>query len=137
MKSGTTPPGQLPRPDAVADPLDAGIISLPSTRKECSMFRSKRCTIVGVLLTLLLLTACGQSGTGAAATALPQATQAPQPTAMAEATAATAPTAMAEATAATAPTAMAEATAAPAAGGDLLAEVKTRGKLVIATDANY
>jgi polar amino acid transport system substrate-binding protein len=89
------------------------------------MFRSKRCTIVGVLLSLLLLTACGQSGTGAAATALPQATQAPQPTAMAEATAATAPTAMAEAT------------AAPAAGGDLLAEVKTRGKLVIATDANY
>src|SRR5215208_1720362 len=87
------------------------------------MFQSKRFMIVGVLLALLLLAACGQSGTGAAATALPQATQAPQPTAMAEATAAPAPTAMAEATAATAPTAMAEATAAPAAGGDLLADV--------------
>ncbi len=88
------------------------------------MFQSKRFLVVGALL-VLLLAACGQGGTGAAATALPQATQAPQPTAMAEATAAAAPTAMAEAT------------AAPAAGGDLLAEVKTRGKLLIATDANY
>jgi len=93
--------------------------------------------VVGALLALLLLAACGQSGSGAAATALPQATQAPQPTAMAEATTAPAPTAMAEATAATEPTAMAEATAAPAAGGDLLADVKKRGKLLIATDANY
>jgi polar amino acid transport system substrate-binding protein len=93
--------------------------------------------VVGALLALLLLAACGQSGTGAAATALPQATQAPQPTAMAEATTAPAPTAMAEATAATEPTAMAEATAAPAAGGDLLADVKKRGKLLVATDANY
>jgi polar amino acid transport system substrate-binding protein len=101
------------------------------------MFRSRRFMAVGAVLALLLLAACGQGGTGAAATALPQATQAPQPTAMAEATAATAPTAMAEATAATAPTAMAEATAAPAAGDDLLAEVKKRGKLLIATDANY
>ena len=79
------------------------------------MFQSKRFLVVGALLALLLLAACGQNSTGAAATALPQATQAPQPTAMAEATAATAPTAMAEATAATEPTAMAEATAAPAA----------------------
>jgi polar amino acid transport system substrate-binding protein len=101
------------------------------------MFRSRRFIAAGAVLALLLLAACGQGGTGAAATALPQATQAPQPTAMAEATAATAPTAMAEATTATAPTAMAEATSAPAAGGDLLAEVKQRGKLLIATDANY
>ena len=100
------------------------------------MFGSKRFLVVGALLALLLA-ACGQSGSGAAATGLPQATQAPQPTAMAEATAAPAPTAMAEATAATAPTALAEATAAPAAGGDLLAEVKKRGKLLVATDANY
>src|SRR5829696_1715966 len=98
------------------------------------MFQPKRFMVVGALLALLLLAACGQGGTGAAATAIPQATQAPQPTAMAEAPA---PTAMAEATAATAPTAMAEATAAPAAGGDLLADVKKRGKLLIATDANY
>src|SRR5215216_5660399 len=89
------------------------------------MFGSKRFLVVGALLALLLLAACGQSGTGAAATAVPQATQAPQATAMAEAT--TAP----------APTAMAEATAAPEAGGDLLAEVKKRGKLLVATDANY
>src|SRR3954447_9775391 len=101
------------------------------------MFQPKRVMVVGALLALLLLAACGQSGSGAAATALPQATQAPQPTAMAEATTAPAPTAMAEATAATEPTAMAEATAAPAAGGDLLADVKKRGKLLVATDANY
>jgi len=113
------------------------------------MFQSKRFLVVGALLALLLLAAGGQGGTGAAATAVPQATQAPPPPAMAEATAATAPTAMAEATAATAPTAMAEATsatapttmaeatAAPAAGGDLLADVKKRGKLLVATDANY
>ena len=112
------------------------------------MFQSRRCMVVGALL-VLLLAACGQSGAGTAATALPQATQAPAPTAMAEATtapapaamaeatAAPAPTAMAEATAAPAPTAMAEATAAPAAGGDLLAEGKKRGKLLVATDANY
>jgi polar amino acid transport system substrate-binding protein len=89
------------------------------------MFKSRHFVVVGALLALLLA-ACGQSGAGTAATALPQATQAPQPTAMAEATAATAPTAMAEATAAPA-----------AAGGDLLAEVKKRGKLLVATDANY
>src|SRR2546422_139600 len=101
------------------------------------MFQPRRSMVVGALLALLLA-ACGQSSAGTAATALPQATQAPQPTAMAEATAAPAPTAMAEATAAPAPTAMAEATAAPAAaGGDLLAEVKKRGKLLVATDANY
>src|SRR6266540_6582726 len=159
-------------------------LSLAQQRKECSMFQSRRCMVVGALL-VLLLAACGQSGAGTAATALPQATQAPAPTAMAEATtapaptamaeataapaptamaeataapaptamaeataapaptamaeatAAPAPTAMAEATAAPAPTAMAEATAAPAAGGDLLAEVKKRGKLLVATDANY
>ena len=99
------------------------------------MFRSKRLMIVGSLLALLLLAACGQGGTGAAATAVPQATQAPAPTAAAEAT--PAPTAAAEATAAPAPTAAAEATAAPAAGGDLLADVMKRGKLLIATDANY
>src|SRR5258706_16136141 len=113
------------------------------------MFQTKRFMVVGALLALLLLAACGQGGTGAAATALPQATQAPQPTAvaevttapaptaMAEVTTAPAPTAMAEATTAPAPTAMAEATAAPAAGGDLLAEVKKRGKLLVATHANY
>ena len=89
------------------------------------MFQPRRCMVVGALLALLLLAACGQSGAGTAATALPQATQAPQPTAMAEATAAPAPTARAEAT------------TAPAAGGDLLAEVKKRGKLLVATDANY
>jgi polar amino acid transport system substrate-binding protein len=100
------------------------------------MFEPKRFFVVGALLALLLLAGCGQGGTGAAATALPQA-QAPQPTAMAEATAATAPTAMAEATTAIEPTAMAEATAAPAAGGDLLADVMKRGKLLVATDANY
>jgi len=87
------------------------------------MFRSKRLMIVGSLLALLLLAACGQGGTGAAATAVPLATQAPAPTAAAEAT--------------PAPTAAAEATAAPAAGGDLLADVKKRGKLLVATDANY
>src|SRR5690349_896084 len=89
------------------------------------MFHPRRCLVIAALLALLLLAACGQSGTGTAATAPPQATQAPQPTAMPEAT--TAP----------APTAMAEATAAPAAGGDLLADVKKRGKLLVATDANY
>jgi polar amino acid transport system substrate-binding protein len=97
------------------------------------MFQSKRLMVVGALLALLLLAACGQGGTGAAATALPEA-QAPQPTAMAEATAATAPTAMADAAA---PTAMADAATAPAAGGDLLADIKKRGKLLVATDANY
>jgi len=107
------------------------------------MFQFRRWMVVGALLALLLLAACGQGGAGAAATAVPQATQAPQPTAAAEATpaptaaaeATPAPTAAAEAT--PAPTAAAEATAAPAAGGDLLAEVKKRGKLLIATDANY
>ena len=97
------------------------------------MFQFRRWMVVGALLALLLLAACGQGGAGAAATAVPQATQAPQPTAAAEAT--PAPTAAAEAT--PAPTAASEATAAPAAGGDLLAEVKKRGKLLIATDANY
>jgi len=97
------------------------------------MFQFRRWMVVGALLALLLLAACGQGGAGAAATAVPQATQAPAPTAAAEAT--PAPTAAAEAT--PAPTAASEATAAPAAGGDLLAEVKKRGKLLIATDANY
>jgi polar amino acid transport system substrate-binding protein len=69
----------------------------------------------GLLLALLALAACGTGGAGgAAATTAPQATQAPAPTAMAEA-----------------------ATAPAAGGGDLLAEVKQRGKLLIATDANY
>ncbi|HEX5691910.1 MAG TPA: transporter substrate-binding domain-containing protein, partial [Roseiflexaceae bacterium] len=104
------------------------------------MSRSRH-VVLGLLLMVLALAACGQSGTtgsgGAAATSAPAA-QAPAPTAMAEAAptamAEAAPTAMAEA----APTAMAEATGAPAAGGDdLLAEVKQRGKLLIATDANY
>src|SRR5690349_15616410 len=97
------------------------------------MYKSKRLMVVGAVLALLLLAACGQGGTGAAATALPEA-QAPQPTAMAQATAATAPTAMADAAA---PTAMADAATAPAAGGDLLADIKKRGKLLVATDANY
>jgi polar amino acid transport system substrate-binding protein len=113
------------------------------------MFLTRRFMAAGALLALLLLAACGQSSTGAAATALPQATQAPQPTAAAEATTAPAPTAAAEATTAPAPTAAAEATTAPAptaaaeattapaAGGDLLAEIKKRGKLMVATDANY
>jgi polar amino acid transport system substrate-binding protein len=104
------------------------------------MFRSRH-LVTGLLLMLLVLAACGQGGTtgtgGAAATAAPAA-QVPAPTAIAEATSAPAPTA-AEASGASAPTAMAEATSAPAAGGgvDLLAEVKQRGKLLIATDANY
>jgi polar amino acid transport system substrate-binding protein len=74
--------------------------------------------VLGALLAVLLLAACGQGGatTGGGA----QATQAPS-----GATAASAP--------ATAPVA----TAAPAAGGALLDEVKKRGKLLIATDANY
>jgi polar amino acid transport system substrate-binding protein len=84
--------------------------------------------LLAALLAPLVLAACGQTDTGgAAATTAPQVTQAPQATAAADQ-----PTAMA------APTAAAEATAAPAAGGDdLLAEVKQRGKLVVATDANY
>ena len=82
----------------------------------------RRLMLLGLLLALLALAACGQGGT----TTAPQATQAPQ---------ATAAPAAAEATAAPA---AAEATAAPAAGGnDLLADVKKRGKLRIATDANY
>ena len=94
---------------------------------------SRRLLPLVALLALLVLAACGQSGTGgAAATAAPEA-QAPQATAAADA-----PTAMAEApTAMAEPTAVAEPTAAAAAGGDLLAEVKQRGKLLIATDANY
>jgi polar amino acid transport system substrate-binding protein len=93
------------------------------------MFRSRH-LVAGLLLMLLVLAACGQSAStgsgGAAATTAPEA-QAP------------APTAMAAATSAPAPTAMAAATSAPAAGGgdDLLAEVKQRGKLLVATDANY
>jgi polar amino acid transport system substrate-binding protein len=101
-----------------------------------------------VLLALLALAACGQGGT----TTAPPATQAPQATAAAEQPTAAAPapqattaaeqptTAAAQpTTAAEQPTTAAEqptAAAAPA-GGDLLADVKKRGKLLIATDANY
>src|SRR6266545_6818490 len=136
----------------------------------------RRLMLLGLLLALLALAACGQGGT----TTAPQATQAPQATAAPAAAEATAAPAAAEATAApaaaeataapaaaeataapaaaeataapaaaeataapaaaeaTAAPAAAEATAAPAAGGnDLLADVKKRGKLRIATDANY
>jgi polar amino acid transport system substrate-binding protein len=72
------------------------------------MALSRRLAYLGVLLALLALAACGQGGTATA----PQATQAPQ--------------------AAEQPTA-----AAAPAGGDLLADVKKRGKLLIATDPNY
>jgi polar amino acid transport system substrate-binding protein len=80
--------------------------------------------VLGVLLVAMLLAACGQGGatTGGGA----QATQAPS-----------APTAAPAATVAPAATAAADATAAPASGGGLLEEVKKRGKLLIATDANY
>lgn len=73
------------------------------------MTRSRH-LILGVLLTALLLAACGQSG--GQSTGGGSATQAP---------------------AAQSPT------GAPAGGGtgDLLAAVKQRGKLLIATDANY
>lgn len=85
------------------------------------MSLARRLSFLAVLLTLVVLAACGQGGTTNApqattAPAAPEATQAPQ---------------------ATAAPAAADATAAPAAGGDLLADVKKRGKLVIATDANY
>ena len=83
------------------------------------MSYTRRFAYIGVLLALLALAACGQGG----ATTASQATQIPQ------ATAAAAP----EATAASEqPTA-----AAAASGGDLLADVKKRGKLLVATDANY
>lgn len=69
------------------------------------MVRPRYLALPVVVLLLLVLAACGQSGTTATA---PTSAQAPQ------------------------------ATAAPAAGGnDLLADVKQRGKLLIATDANY
>ncbi len=110
------------------------------------MALTRRLAYLGALLALLALAACGQGG----ATTAPQATQAPQATAAAvattapEATAAAVATAAPEATQAPAPTAAAEATAAPeataattAGGNDLLADVKKRGKLLIATDANY
>jgi polar amino acid transport system substrate-binding protein len=70
----------------------------------------RRLAFLGTLLALLVLAACGQGGT---TTSSPTA-QAPQATAAAEPTAASG-----------------------AAGGDLLADVKKRGKLLIATDANY
>src|SRR5437868_862323 len=101
--------------------------------------------ILGVLLAVLLLAACGQSaGTGGAA-ATASTGQIPQATAMVEqpTTAATEPTAgtAAEPTAGTAaePTAATaeQPTAQSAAGGGLLDVVKQRGKLMIATDANY
>jgi polar amino acid transport system substrate-binding protein len=107
------------------------------------MALTRRLAYLGVLLALLALAACGQGG----ATTAPQATQAPQATTAAEqptAAAVSAATAAPEATQAPAPTAAAEATAAPeataastAGGNDLLADVKKRGKLLIATDANY
>src|SRR5437868_1253083 len=99
--------------------------------------------ILGVLLAMLLLAACGQSaGTGGAA-ATASTGQIPQATAMVEqpTTAATEPTAgtAAEPTAGTAaePTAaMAEQPTAQSAtaGGGLLDMVKQRGKLLISTD---
>ncbi len=74
---------------------------------------------LGTLLMALLLAACGQgASTGGAATqAPPAATSAPA--------------------AATSAPAAATSASAPAAGGNLLDEVKKRGKLLIATDANY
>ena len=100
------------------------------------MSLARRLSFLVVLLTLVVLAACGQSGTttttqATTAPAAPEATQAPQATAAPAAEATAAPAA--EATAAP----VAEATTAPAAGGDLLADVKKRGKLLIATDANY
>lgn len=79
------------------------------------MARFRYLALLSVVVALLVLAGCGQS-----AATTPQATQAPQ---------AAQPTAAPAAT---------EAPAAPATGGnDLLADVKKRGKLVIATDANY
>jgi polar amino acid transport system substrate-binding protein len=95
------------------------------------MSLARRLSFLAVLLTLVVLAACGQSGP----TNAPQATTAPAPEATQAPQATAAPVAT-QAPAATAAPA-AEATAAPAAGGDLLADVKKRGKLVIATDANY
>src|SRR5262245_53228384 len=94
--------------------------------------------VLGLLVAVVLLAACGQGGTtgGGAATQVPQATAAAeQPTAMAEQ-----PTAMAEkaTSAAEQPTAAAaQPTSATSGGGGLLDEVKKRGKLIISTDANY
>lgn len=94
--------------------------------------------LLGVLLAVvLLLTACGQGGTASTSTQVPQpSAMAEQPSAMAEQ-----PTAMAEQPTAMAdqPTAMAEQPTAGSTGtaGDLLDTVKKRGKLIVATDANY
>src|SRR5262245_23263308 len=103
------------------------------------MNRSPR-VLLGVLLVVtLLLAACGQAaGTGTGST-----TQAPQATAMVEQPTAMVeqPTAMVEQPTAMVeqPTAMAEqpTSGTAATGGDLLAAVKARGKLIISTDANY
>src|SRR5262249_42926116 len=93
---------------------------------------TRRLAYLGALLALLALAACGGGTTASQATQAPQATAAAVATAAPEATQAPAPTAAAEGTAAP------EATGATAAGGnDLLADVKKRGKLLIATDANY
>jgi polar amino acid transport system substrate-binding protein len=70
------------------------------------MFHSRHSMLLGVLLALMMLAACGQSGAGTGGTlgtAVLQATQAPQ----------------------------------ASGADDLLADVKKRGKLLVATDANY
>jgi polar amino acid transport system substrate-binding protein len=100
------------------------------------MIRSWRMVLGMLLVAVLLLAACGQGGTagsgGTTATqAPPEATPASAPTSAPAATAAPEATSAPEATAAP------EATSAPAAGGGLLEQVKKRGKLMIATDANY
>lgn len=81
------------------------------------MARSLR-MLLGLLLAVVLLAACGQGG----GTTTGSATQAPQATAVVEQ-----PTAMAEQ-----PTSGSSSTS-----GDLLDTVKKRGKLIISTDANY
>lgn len=83
------------------------------------MSLARRLAFLSVLL--IALAACGQAATTTAPAAT-QSAQAPQATAAAEQ-----PTAMAD-----------QPTAATAGGGgDLLADVKKRGKLLVATDANY
>ncbi|NTW02067.1 MAG: transporter substrate-binding domain-containing protein [Oscillochloris sp.] len=104
------------------------------------MHRLPRYALATLLATVaLLLVACGSAP--AASPTVP-ATDVPAATTVettAEATAATAADSTAEVAAeATAETAATDATAAPVASGDdLLAEVKARGKLLIATDSNY